>query len=168
MTAPGAHRAFIGLGGNQQGALGGPSDYIARALDRIAAGGAIDLVKCSKLYRSAPWGNTDQDDFINAVAEVSTALDARALLGFLLDVEGRLGRHRAERWGPRLIDLDLLSFDDSVCQEEGLSLPHPRMHERAFVLIPLLEIDPEFVIPGKGRADRFLEAIGESQVVIPE
>lgn len=167
MSAVRRHRAFIGLGGNLSGPLGGPVDYLAEALGRLESTPAIHGLRRSRLYRSAPWGKTDQDDFINAVAEIETTLEPEQLLERLLAVEKELGRRRGEKWGPRLIDLDLLSFDDIKLESERLLLPHPRMHERVFVLAPLLELDPDFHIPGRGRAERFLAEIGDRQRAIP-
>lgn len=161
------HHAFVGLGSNQTGPLGGPADYLAEALERLAACDGLELLRHSRLYRSAPWGKADQGDFINAVAELSTGLTPLELLERLLAVENALGRRRGERWGPRLIDLDLLSFDDVQLEDERLVLPHPRMHERAFVLVPLLELDAGFQVPGKGRAADLLAEIGEAQRVVP-
>lgn len=158
-----AHRALIGLGGNLEGPQGSPQDYIETALGRLASEPCIQVIRCSRLYRSAPWGNPDQDDFVNAVAELSTGLGPLELLDRLLSVEQALGRRRGEKWGPRLIDLDLLCFDEFEIEGKRLSLPHPRMHQRAFVLKPLLDLDPDFVIPGKGPAREFLEAMGDSQ-----
>jgi 2-amino-4-hydroxy-6-hydroxymethyldihydropteridine diphosphokinase len=131
-------RAYIGVGSN----LGDP---IANVRDAIAALGEIGSVeRTSSLYRTKPWGKTDQPDFINAVASIETGLHPRALLGALKEIEGRLGRVPAERWGPRAIDLDLLSYDDLRVEEEALTIPHARMLERAFVLVPLAEIDASF------------------------
>lgn len=164
------HRAFVGLGGNQAGPLGGPRDYIEAAVERLAALQGIEVLRRSRLYRSAPWGHADQSDFTNAVLELETGLPARTLLDRLLEVERQLGRERQEhqaQWGPRLIDLDLLAFDDAETHSEALNLPHPRMHQRAFVLVPLLELEPDFEIPGRGRADQCLAAIGDEQRVDP-
>jgi 2-amino-4-hydroxy-6-hydroxymethyldihydropteridine diphosphokinase len=105
--------------------------------------------RVSSLYRTPPWGKTDQPDFLNAAAEVITTRSARELLELCLDAERRLKRVRAERWGPRLIDLDILAFGDLGIREPGLELPHPRLGERAFVLVPLFEIAPDLVIAGR-------------------
>lgn len=161
------HRALVGLGGNLSGPLGQPSDYLSEALDRLDYHSAVRVLRRSRFYRTAPWGNTGQGDFINAVAEVETELEPLELLEPLLAIESELGRRRGERWGPRLIDLDLLDYDQVALESERLVLPHPRMHERAFVLVPLLELDPEFRIPGRGRADELLAALGEDPGVIP-
>jgi 2-amino-4-hydroxy-6-hydroxymethyldihydropteridine diphosphokinase len=145
--------AAIGLGAN----LNDPAaqvEYAFAELDRLPA---TRLLARSSLYASAPVGYVDQPDFINAVALVETGLAPRALLAGLLDIEHRHGRERSFRNAPRTLDLDLLLYGDAHFHEEGLSLPHPRMTERAFVLLPLLEIDPDCRIPGRGRASEWLE-----------
>lgn len=150
MTAV-ARRAYVGLGAN----IGEPRAQIAAAvaaLDRIET---TRLLRVSSLYRSRPVGYAEQPDFLNAVAAIETTLEARALLGALLGIERGLGRSRqagAIRNGPRTIDLDLLLYGDASLAEVDLIVPHPRMHERAFVLCPLAEIAPEVLIPGIGRA----------------
>lgn len=116
----------------------------------------------SSVYDTAPVGKTDQGRFLNAVAEIETALEPEALADALLGIEGRCGRLRRERWGPRTLDLDILVYGDLASTRGRLSIPHPRMTERAFVLIPLAEIAPGLVVPGTGmtveehlaRADR--------------
>jgi 2-amino-4-hydroxy-6-hydroxymethyldihydropteridine diphosphokinase len=138
----GRGRAFIGLGGN----LGDPRAAMRRALDLLDADYDTDVVRVSSLYRTPPWGNTDQPDFLNAVAEIATTRDPRNLLELCLYTEQALHRVRAERWGPRTIDLDLLAYDDVVMAEPQLELPHPRLTERAFVLVPLAEIAPDLVV----------------------
>ncbi|MCA1978916.1 MAG: 2-amino-4-hydroxy-6-hydroxymethyldihydropteridine diphosphokinase [Thiobacillus sp.] len=140
--------ATVGLGAN----LNDPAaqiEYAFAELDRLPD---TRLVARSSLYASAPVGYVDQPDFVNAVAQVETALSPRALLAALLDIEHRHGRERSFRNAPRTLDLDLLLYGDARFHEEGLTLPHPRMHERAFVLLPLLEIAPDALIPGIGRA----------------
>jgi len=141
--------AAIGLGAN----LGEATGTIRSAIVALA-----DLssspVQSSRLYRSPAWGRTDQPDFINAVALIETRLSARALLDRLLAIERNFGRTRVEgeRWGPRTLDLDLLLHGAAVIDEPGLRVPHPHLHERAFVLLPLAEIAPEARIPGIGVA----------------
>lgn len=143
------HRAFVGLGAN----LGDAPATLRRAFEAIAALPGTRLLACSSLWRSAPVGVDDaQDDYCNAVAEIATALEPEALLADLHAIEARFGRTRARRNAARTLDLDLLIFDDLVRTAPELVLPHPRMHERAFVLEPLLEIAPEAIIPGRGRA----------------
>lgn len=135
------------------------------ALRQLAAQPAVELIRRSRLYRTSPWGNPDQPDFINAVAEIACTVGPRALLGILQAIEDHMGRRRGERYGPRLIDLDLLTYRDRHTNTADLTLPHPRMHQRAFVLVPLLELDPDFVIPGRGRADACLRKLDSSQAV---
>ena len=156
---------MVGLGGNLNGPLGGPADYLEAAIRHLEQEDGLQLLARSRFYRSAPWGREDQAEFVNAVVSIASNPGPRSLLDRLLGVEDVLGRHRAERWGPRLIDLDLLTFDGVETEEDGLILPHPRMHQRAFVLVPLLELESGFVIPGKGRAIDFLDLIGDSQRV---
>jgi len=114
------------------------------------------LVCCSSLYRTAPVGVTDQPDFINAVCAADTSMPAGAFMRALLDIEHTHGRQRDIPGGPRTLDLDLLLYGDRVCHEPGLTLPHPRLHERAFVLYPLSEIAPGLNIPGRGQVETLL------------
>jgi 2-amino-4-hydroxy-6-hydroxymethyldihydropteridine diphosphokinase len=142
------HKAFIGLGSN----LADPVAQVSLALAALDHLPQTRLLKKSSLYRSAPVGYLDQPDFINAVALVETQLAPRALLDALLALEHECGRTREFRNAPRTLDLDLLLYDDLVHHEHGLTVPHPQMHLRAFVLQPLLEIAPDCVIPGVGAA----------------
>ena len=142
------HRAFVGLGANLDDPLAGV-DQALHELDRIEC---TRLKARSSLFRSPPVGYADQPDFINAVAEVETCLDPHTLLTRLLDIERAHHRVRTIPNGPRTLDLDLLLYDDTQIATATLTLPHPRMHERAFVLMPLVEIAPEIVVPGRGRA----------------
>lgn len=132
------HKAYIGIGSN----LGNRLENVERAFAALSKLGRVTTR--SSLYRTAPWGNLEQPWFLNAVALVETELEPRALLERLLEIENELGRRRREHWGPRAIDLDLLNFDDQEIEELGLRVPHPRMRERAFVLVPLAEIDDRF------------------------
>jgi 2-amino-4-hydroxy-6-hydroxymethyldihydropteridine diphosphokinase len=152
--------AHIGLGGN----LDGPAEKLRLAIDELRRLALTRLVRASSLYRSAPLGNAAQPDFINAVAEVSTALAPRALLDALLAIEARYGRVRTFADAPRTLDLDLLLYDARVIGEPGLHVPHPRMHERAFVLAPLVEIAPDCVIPGRGLARDWLARLADQQI----
>ena len=141
-------RAFVGLGSN----LGDPQACIEQALLALDALPSTRLVRRSRLYRSAPWGITDQPAFVNAVAELTTALTPRELLDALLAIERANGRERnGPRWGPRTLDLDLLTYADLQLDEPGLALPHPHISSRAFVLVPLAELDPDLLLPGSGR-----------------
>jgi 2-amino-4-hydroxy-6-hydroxymethyldihydropteridine diphosphokinase len=144
-TGPVTARAYVGLGGN----LGDPKAAMAQALRLLVAGGDVELVAVSSLYRTPAWGKTDQPDFLNAVAKLDTRLSPRELLARLLEVEAQLKRVRRERWGPRVIDMDLLIYGTVEVDEEGLKVPHPRMAERAFVMVPLAEIAPDQQVAGR-------------------
>jgi 2-amino-4-hydroxy-6-hydroxymethyldihydropteridine diphosphokinase len=143
--------AFIALGGN----VGDVRATFDRATALLCEGGETRLTARSSDYRTPPWGVTDQPPFINAVIAVATILPPRALLTRALEVERMLGRdrRRERRWGPRTIDIDLLAYDDLALAEPDLELPHPRLFERAFVLVPLAEIAPDRVIGGVRVAD---------------
>ncbi|NWG86984.1 MAG: 2-amino-4-hydroxy-6-hydroxymethyldihydropteridine diphosphokinase [Hydrogenophilaceae bacterium] len=141
-------QAFVALGAN----LEDPASQVERALPELARLPETRLVARSSLYLTKPVGYTDQPDFINAVAQIETGLSPRTLLECLLEIEQRHGRRREFRNAPRTLDLDLLLYDGLVMHEPGLTLPHPRMHERGFVLLPLLEIAPDCRIPGIGPA----------------
>ena len=142
--------AYVGLGSN----LGDREALIRRAAELIGA------ARLSSLHETEPWGYVDQPLFLNAVAELETALSARQLLDFLLDVERRLGRERVgHRWGPRTIDLDLLLYGDEVVDEPDLQVPHPRLLEREFALRPLAELIPAQKIPGNGTVSEALAGL---------
>lgn len=145
---PKAVPAFVALGAN----LDDPVQQVERAFPELARLPQTRLLARSSLYLTKPVGYTDQPDFINAVALIETELPARQLLEHLLAIEQHHGRRREFRNAPRTLDLDMLLYDDLVMHQPGLTLPHPRMHERAFVLTPLLEIAPACVIPGIGPA----------------
>ncbi len=135
--------ALIGLGGN----LGDVPATLERALAALEAGGARISARSSN-WKTPPWGKTDQPAFVNACVLVETALGPRALLDLCLAVETALGRRREVKWGPRAIDLDVLDHDGQRIDEPGLTLPHPHLTERAFVLVPLAEIVPDRVVAG--------------------
>lgn len=141
------HRAAIGMGSN----LGDSLQTLESALTTLANVAAIDLEARSHWYVTAPVG-PPQPDFLNGCALLATTLTPQALLATLLEIEQQFGRVRQERWGPRSLDLDLLLFDDLVLETATLTLPHPRMSERAFVLVPLAEIAPDWVEPVSGKA----------------
>jgi 2-amino-4-hydroxy-6-hydroxymethyldihydropteridine diphosphokinase len=150
------HLAYIGLGGN----LAQPERAIESALTELAAIENTRLAAYSSLYRSAPLDVPDaQPDYINAVALLHTGLSPQALLSALQTIEARHGARAAYRNAPRLLDLDLLLYDALVIDSRLLALPHPRAHERAFVLAPLIEIAPQIAIPGRGAARALLAAI---------
>jgi len=147
-------RAWIGLGGN----LNDPKSAICEALVCLNQEADIELETVSSLYRTAPIGITDQPDFLNAVARLMTALDPETLLRTLLGIESALGRVRSGvQFGPRAIDLDLLLYGEVVMATSSLTLPHPRMHLRRFVLEPLFEIEGDLSLPGGGQLAHLLE-----------
>jgi 2-amino-4-hydroxy-6-hydroxymethyldihydropteridine diphosphokinase len=143
-------RAYVGLGSN----LGDREALIRRAAELLGAS------RLSTIRETEPWGLEDQPRFLNAAAELETDLPPRALLDRLLEIERELGRTRdGPRYGPRLIDLDLLLYGDELIDEPGLTVPHPRLHERKFALEPLAELDPGLVVPGRGPVRALLTAL---------
>jgi 2-amino-4-hydroxy-6-hydroxymethyldihydropteridine diphosphokinase len=139
--------AYVGLGGN----LNDPRTLLLSAIDALRRLPRTRQLRCSSFYRSAPVGNTRQPDFINAACRLETTLPAGELMRALLDIEHAHGRVRdGTPGGPRTLDLDLLLYGDETLREPGLVVPHPRMHERAFVLAPLTELDPAGHVPGRG------------------
>jgi 2-amino-4-hydroxy-6-hydroxymethyldihydropteridine diphosphokinase len=155
------HTAFVALGSN----LDRPETKVRQAIAALGELPQARLVVASSLYRSAPLGRTDQPDFINAVAQLSTTLAPRDLLAALLALEQRFGRKRSLRNAPRTLDLDLLLYDAQCIAEADLAVPHPRMHQRAFVLAPLVEIAPACVIPGVGAAADWLDRCADQAIV---
>ena len=145
----------MGLGAN----LGPREETIRRALELLAQAPGVDVVAVSELRETEPVGVVDQPRFLNGAAALETSLSARELLELLLEIEGTLGRVRVERWGPRLIDLDLLLYGAETIAEPGLRVPHPRLHERRFALEPLAELDPELAIPGRGWVSALLAGV---------
>ena len=150
-------RAYVGLGAN----LGDRADTLARALVLLGEQPSIELVAVSSFRETEPVGYLEQPRFLNAAAAIETSLEPQALLAALLEIERELGRTReGPRYGPRTVDLDLLLVEGVLLDEPGLTLPHPRLHERAFVLEPLVELDPGIVVPGQGTAAELLVALG--------
>lgn len=149
-------RAWLGLGANLQQ----PLKQLKLALDRLNHSSAVKIVEVSPFYETPPWGDKQQNNFINAVAHIETSLEPLQLLHFLQSIENEMGRSReGRRWGPRLIDIDLLLFDGYSCNSAELELPHPRMHERAFVLLPLSDLDASLEIPGCGTVRSLLSQL---------
>jgi 2-amino-4-hydroxy-6-hydroxymethyldihydropteridine diphosphokinase len=140
-------RATIALGGN----VGDVRATFRKAIANICGMAQAALLARSSDYATPPWGNEQQPRFVNACIEIETSLDPHALLFTLQKIEQKFGRDRSkeERWGPRTLDLDLIAYDDIALQQPELTLPHPRLFERAFVLVPLLEIAPDRVIGGR-------------------
>ena len=136
------HTVFLSTGSN----LGNREGFLTKAEEEIAAhAGQIEAK--SQIIETAPWGNTDQPHFLNRVLRIKTQLAPLFLIECLLDIEKRMGRNRAEKWGPRIIDIDILFFDDLIINEPGLCLPHPYLHQREFVLKPMVEIAPDYLHP---------------------
>jgi 2-amino-4-hydroxy-6-hydroxymethyldihydropteridine diphosphokinase len=152
--------AYVGLGAN----LGEPRQQLRRALLELDAVPRTRVVKASSLYRSEPMGYANQPEFVNAVAQLETSLRAARLLAELQAIEARHGRSRSFANAPRTLDLDLLLFGESTVETAKLAIPHPRMHERAFVLQPLLEIAPEIIVPGRGPARELLKGCADQDV----
>jgi 2-amino-4-hydroxy-6-hydroxymethyldihydropteridine diphosphokinase len=154
--------AHIGLGSN----LEDPASQVERTFAELAALPGTRLARRSRLYRTPPWGLPGQPDFINAVAEVDTTLAPRDLLDQLLAIELRRGRRRdGDRWGPRVIDLDVLLYGNLRLREPGIEVPHPRLHERAFVLVPLAELDRTLDVPGQGSVGALADALADASCV---
>ncbi len=154
-------RAYVGLGAN----LDGPAARLQRVFDELDAIPSTRVVTRSHLYKSAPLGPPDQPDYINAVAAIDTALEALPLLHALQALEARHGRRRdGERWGPRTLDLDMLLYGELALATPELTLPHPGLHERAFVLYPLSDVAPTLVIPGHGPIGALRERLPHTRI----
>lgn len=152
--------AFVALGSN----IESPREQIVKAFDEVGQLPKTRSIARSSLYRTAPVGYAGQPEFINAVAKVETSLPAMDLLKALLGIERAHGRSRDFKNAPRTLDLDLLLYGDLKLEEQGLTLPHPRMHERAFVLIPLNEIAPQTAIPGRGTVAELVAGLPDAGV----
>jgi 2-amino-4-hydroxy-6-hydroxymethyldihydropteridine diphosphokinase len=144
--------AFVGIGSN----LGDREATLRRAVELLAAEEGIEVVAVSELRETEPVGPVEQGPFVNGAVRLATELPPHELLERLLAIEQRLGRVRKERFGPRTIDLDLLVYGEQVIDEPGLTIPHPRLHERRFALEPLAELAPDLAIPGKGSISALL------------
>jgi 2-amino-4-hydroxy-6-hydroxymethyldihydropteridine diphosphokinase len=143
-----SHTAFIAIGSN----LGTPKENCIEAIDIISTNPDIKITSKSSFYQTAPVGNTKQDWFINAVIKVSTQLNSDILLSTILKIESKMGRIRKEKWGPRIIDLDLLFYDNLIIKQKDLTLPHPEIQKRNFVLQPLNEIGENFIHPSLNKS----------------
>ncbi|MEO5632397.1 2-amino-4-hydroxy-6-hydroxymethyldihydropteridine diphosphokinase [Gaiella sp.] len=149
-------RAYVGLGAN----LGDRAATLAQALALLAEQPRIEVVAVSSFRDTAPVGYLDQPRFLNAAAAVETSLEPQELLTALLEVERQLGRTReGPRYGPRTVDLDLLLIEGVAIDEPGLTIPHPRLHERGFALAPLVELDATIVVPGRGTVAQLLSGL---------
>jgi len=157
MSATDSNRVYVGVGAN----LGTPRETIAAALALLDQESDVELVAVSTLRETDPVGYEEQPRFLNGVVQLGTELSPRELLARLLAIETRLGRVRGQgpRFGPRAIDLDLLLYGEETVDEPGLTLPHPRLHERRFVLEPLAELDPALEVPGRGPVQALLAGL---------
>lgn len=136
-----AHYAYLSLGTN----VGNKKENLINAINYIAEGS--EVIKKSSLYKTEPWGNKNQEEFINQVIYVKTKKSPQELMSFLLETEKRMGRERIEKWGPRIIDLDILFYDEEIIKENDLVIPHPHITERKFILIPLIEVSKRLKHP---------------------
>jgi len=148
--------AFVGIGSN----LGDREAHMRSTLELLAAEKGIEVVAVSELRETEPVGPVEQGPFVNGAVRLATELSPRQLLERLLAIEQRLGRVRKKRFGPRTIDLDLLVYGDEVIDEPGLTVPHPRLHERRFALEPLADLAPDLVVPGRGPISALLAKLG--------
>lgn len=156
---------FLGLGSN----LGDPKANLCEAVERLSARPDLRLVRVSSLYLTAPVGYTDQPDFLNAAAIIETDLSPTDLQAFTKEIENEMGRTRNFRWGPRVIDIDILLYDSASISDPDLTIPHPSMMERAFVMEPMAEIAPDLVLPGGKTPGEVLPELGDQGVVrLPE
>ncbi len=137
------HTAYIGIGSN----LGSPAENCLKAIEHLNAHSDLTLLTQSSLYQSEPFGLPDQDWFVNAAIQLTTGLSPEDLLQACLSIEQSMGRTRNEKWGPRIIDLDILFYDDLILKQDGLEIPHPGIPERSFVLEPMNEIAPDLIHP---------------------
>jgi 2-amino-4-hydroxy-6-hydroxymethyldihydropteridine diphosphokinase len=153
-------RCFVALGAN----LGDPLATVSAAIQALRGLDCAEFVAASSLYRTAPVGLRHQPDFINAVVELVAVSPAPTLLQALFDIEARFGRVRSAKNAPRTLDLDLLLYGDEVRDDPALTLPHPRLHERAFVLAPLAELAPRLEIAGRGRVDELLRHCADQRI----
>jgi len=156
-------RSFIGIGSN----LGDRRKNCAEAVERLKKIQGCEFIGCSRWYLTSPVGMEDQNWFVNGVACLDAGIPSRELLGRLLSIEAGMGRVRTEKWGPRVIDLDLLLYGTDILNESDLEIPHPHMHERRFVLAPLVEVDPDVIHPvlAKTASQMLRELKGEDQQV---
>ncbi|MDU4438956.1 2-amino-4-hydroxy-6-hydroxymethyldihydropteridine diphosphokinase [Morococcus cerebrosus] len=161
---PQTHFAVIALGSN----LAEPARQVRAALSALEAHPQIQIEKTSSLYVTAPVGYDDQPDFVNAVCSVRTSLDGVSLLAVLNRIEADFGRERTFRNAPRTLDLDIIDFDGISSDDPHLTLPHPRAYERSFVMKPLAEILPDFVLGGHGRAADLAAALGDEGIRLLE
>lgn len=154
---------YLSLGSN----MGDRQSYLGQAIEALSQLPDTEMKTVSSLYETPAWGNTNQADFLNLACHLETDLEPLALLEWIHQIEADLGRVRHEKWGPRTIDIDILLFGQLEMDSEVLTIPHPFMTERAFVLVPLLEIAPNLIIPGKARSVKdFLRLLDRSEIAL--
>ena len=153
---------YIGLGSNMKS----PKQQIRSAIKSIEGIVSTQVLRVSSLYKSKPFGPQNQDDYINAVAEIDTNLMPLELLECMQDIENQHGRIRIERWGPRTLDLDILMFGEKIIKDNKLTVPHPEIENSSFVLVPLAEIDSNCLIPGKGPVANLLNVVDQKDLEI--
>ena len=152
--------SFLSLGSN----LGDRLDHLSKAVTALAKQPKIKVLKVSSVYQTKPVGGPEQDDYLNAVVKIQTELSAHELLAVTQSIENNEGRVREVRWGPRTLDIDVLTYDDLISADDKLTLPHPRISERAFVLVPFFEIDPQATISGLGKVADLYQQIAKFDV----
>ena len=146
------HPVYLGLGSN----IGDARAHIKRSIKAIASQTNIALVDVASLYATTAWGKTDQADFVNTVVQISTILSPQQLLRAMQTIENDMGRVRIDKWGPRIIDIDILLYDKFVVNQQQLVIPHPYITQRDFVLVPLFELNPRLIIPEHGKLEKFM------------
>jgi 2-amino-4-hydroxy-6-hydroxymethyldihydropteridine diphosphokinase len=154
------HRTVLSLGSN----LGDRMDNLQEAIDALFDAPGLTFVALSPVYETAPWGGIEQPDFLNVVVVADTRISPENLLDRVLSIEDSMRRERVIRWGPRTLDIDIVTFGDIVSKDPDLTLPHPHAHERAFVLVPWADIDPDAVLPGHGTVADLAAAVGTADV----
>jgi 2-amino-4-hydroxy-6-hydroxymethyldihydropteridine diphosphokinase len=154
------HQVVLGLGAN----LGDAESSLDLAIDMIQAHERVDVVACSSLYRTSPVGGPDQPDFYNAIIKISTELSPEQVLALARDIETRFNRVREQHWGPRTMDVDVIAYDDLISSDPELTLPHPRAHERAFVLVPWLEVDASASLATMGPIADLMSGVKEQGI----
>jgi 2-amino-4-hydroxy-6-hydroxymethyldihydropteridine diphosphokinase len=157
---------YIGLGSNLGGDFASPKQNITSAINALAKIKSIQMIKISSFYESKPIGPQDQSDYINAVIKLKTNLDSTKLLNSLQTIESHHGRIRSQYWGPRTLDLDILLFGDQIIHNDRLTIPHTEICNRAFVLVPLSEIEPDCVIPEKGIVSDLVSNVSQAELKV--
>jgi|MEHZ01.5.fsa_nt_MEHZ011436741.1_21 2-amino-4-hydroxy-6-hydroxymethyldihydropteridine diphosphokinase len=159
-----SERVFLGLGSNLSSNLSEPASNIQMAIEHLKSQAALKVLGTSSLYVSPPMGPQDQPDFVNAVLELNTSLIPDELLALCKSIEDLMGREPTERWGPRVIDIDILLYGDQIIQSKNLNIPHLGIAQRSFVLYPLAGLDKDLQVPGLGSLTQLIDQLGESEI----